>query len=171
MSYKTPMNKAKIFAELANFEDQRNRKGRNTKNVEYYNWCLDAIVQLETDYDLLGEPNGGFENEEYDILWKNRTKEDKTNVNNRVRWVEEKYIQEFPYWMIATHEDPKKFQIIQLVESLKHQPVWNIRIKYASRSSSKELETQIKQTFDRHFRAGNVNFSLQKTKWTKCLDS
>jgi hypothetical protein len=102
------------------------------------------------------------------VLWKNRTNEDKTNVNNRVRWVEEKYIREFPYWMIADYEDPKQFISIQLVESLKRQPVWNIRIQYASTSTSKELETQIKQTFDHYFRAGNVNFSLQKTKWTKC---
>jgi hypothetical protein len=160
------MEKAKIFADWANFEAKQNRKNTRGKNT----WCLDAKVQLETDYDLLGEETGGFdENEEYDVLWKNRTNENKTNTNNIVRWSEYKYVQEFPNWMIANYEDKMEFKYIQLVESVEHQPYWNIRIKYITHSESfKELEKLIQDTFDHYFRAGNVNFSLQKTKWRKC---
>jgi uncharacterized protein YacL (UPF0231 family) len=53
------MEKAKIFAQWANFEVKQNRKNIKGKNT----WCLDAKVQLETDYDLLGEETGGFENQ------------------------------------------------------------------------------------------------------------
>jgi hypothetical protein len=104
------------------------------------------------------------------VSWKNRTIENKTDVNNIVRWREYKYVEEFPHWMSANdYEDKMEFKYIQLVESVEHQPYWNIRIKYTTQSESfKQLEKLIKDTFDHYFRAGNVNFSLQKTKWRKC---
>ncbi len=170
------MEKAKLFAQLANFETKQNQKtwiseGVNKQDKENkYAWQLHAIVKLETDYDLLGEKGGFEKNDEYNIMWKNRSLQEIQQINDMVRWHEHKYINDFTTWMIVEYEDDMFFEYIQLSVSNYHQPYWNIKMTYKTHlSDSLKMTEKIQETFDHYFRSGNVNFSLLKTKWVQKL--
>ncbi len=176
MSYDTPIEKAILFAKLANFETKQNQKtwiseGVNKKDKKHkYTWSLNATIQLETDYKLLGDKGGFEKNDEYNTLWKNRSLKERQHINDMVRWHEHNYINDFTTWMIAEYEDDMFFKSIQLTVANNHQPRWQLQIRYKTHvSTSKKMQEKIQETFDHYFRAGDVNFSLFKTTWLQII--
>ena len=170
------MKKAKIFASWANFEREFVWKQKDQQLCSKQCWCLNSIIQLDTDYDLLQNENGSMKKneektikeEDIDILWKNRNLENRGMINNKVVWHEYKYVEEFPPWMITDDDIPFTFDFIQLVTSKDHKPRWNVQVKYGPTTvDEKNLNIFLHDTFDHYYRGGDVSFSIVSTRWKR----